>query len=301
MTTLDDKLLGEKLQYYYSSSEGEDSDREDKEEGSGALAGGSMTADAEGTGDGISVNTGPKGVINDWRRFKQLETEQREEQCREMERLIKKLSMSCRSHLDEEEEQRKQQELQEKISGKMTLKDFARIDEDQDDEEFLQQYRKQRMEEMRQQLHRGPQFKQVFEIPSGEAFLDVIDKAQKCTLIVVHIYEDAIPGTEALHGCMICLATEYPAVKFCRVRSSVIGASTRFTSSALPALLIYKGGELIGNFVRVTDQLGDDFFAVDLEAFLQEFGLLPEKEGLVLTAVRNAATCYSEDSDLEID
>uniref|UniRef100_A0A4X1VAY7 Phosducin domain-containing protein n=1 Tax=Sus scrofa TaxID=9823 RepID=A0A4X1VAY7_PIG len=220
----------------------------------------------------VHPNSGPKGVIHDWRRYKQLETEQREEQCREMERLIKKLSMSCRSHLDEEEEQQKQKDLQEKISGK-----------DQDDEEFLQQYRKQRMEEMRQQLHKGPQFKQVFEIPSGEGFLDMIDKEPKGTLIMVHIYEDV------------------PAVKFCRVKSSVIGASSRFTRNALPALLIYKGGELIGNFVRVTDQLGEDFFAVDLEAFLQEFGLLPEKEVLLLTSVRSSASCHSEDSDLEID
>uniref|UniRef100_A0A8C0ZSC0 Phosducin domain-containing protein n=1 Tax=Castor canadensis TaxID=51338 RepID=A0A8C0ZSC0_CASCN len=224
-----------------------------------------------------------------------------------MERLIKKLSMTCRSHLDEEEEQQKQNNLQEKISGgsvryvslcspllallQMNLKEFAMMNEDQDDEEFLQQYRKQRMEEMRQQLHKGPQFRRVFEISSGEG----------STLIMVHIYEDGIPGTEAMNGCMICLATEYPAVKFCRVKSSVIGASSRFTRNALPALLIYKGGELIGNFVRVTDQLGEDFFAVDLEAFLQEFGLLPEKEVLVLTSVRNSATCHSEDSDLEID
>lgn len=240
-------------------------------------------------------------MINDWRRFKQLETEQREEQCREMERLIKKLSMSCRSHLDEEEEQQKQKDLQEKISGKMTLKECGTMDKNLDDEEFLQQYRKQRMDEMRQQLHKGPQFKQVLEIPSGEGFLDMIDKEQKSTLIMVHIYEDGVPGTEAMNGCMICLAAEYPTVKFCRVRSSVIGASSRFTRNALPALLIYKAGELIGNFVCVTDQLGEDFFAVDLEAFLQEFGLLPEKEVLVLTSVRNSATCHSEDSDLEID
>lgn len=62
---------------------------------------------------------GPKGVINDWRRFKQLETEQRQEQRREMERLIKKLSMTCRSHLDDEADQQKQKELQEKINGKV--------------------------------------------------------------------------------------------------------------------------------------------------------------------------------------
>nr|KAF6416287.1 hypothetical protein HJG59_009538 [Molossus molossus] len=130
MTTLDDKLLGEKLQYYYSSSEDEDSDHEDEDGGRGALANCSMPVDAELAGEGISINTGPKGMINDWRRFEQLEMEQREEQCREIEKLIKKLSMSCGSRLDEEEEQQKQKDLQEKISGKMTLKEFAMMDEE---------------------------------------------------------------------------------------------------------------------------------------------------------------------------
>uniref|UniRef100_A0A8D2BRJ0 Uncharacterized protein n=1 Tax=Sus scrofa TaxID=9823 RepID=A0A8D2BRJ0_PIG len=56
MTTLDDKLLGEKLQYYYSSSEDEDSDHEDKERGRGALAGSSMPADAELAGEASQTN-----------------------------------------------------------------------------------------------------------------------------------------------------------------------------------------------------------------------------------------------------
>lgn len=58
MTTLDDKLLGEKLQYYYSSSEEEDSDHEDKDRGRGALAGRSTPTDSDLAGEGISVNTG---------------------------------------------------------------------------------------------------------------------------------------------------------------------------------------------------------------------------------------------------
>ncbi|XP_041262952.1 roquin-2 isoform X1 [Pyrgilauda ruficollis] len=300
MTTADDKLLGEKLQYYYSSSEGEDEDSE-KEDKEGESSIPECVGEVELSSDGSAVNTGPKGVINDWRRFKQLETEQRQEQRREMERLIKKLSMTCRSHLDDEADQQKQKELQEKINGKMTLQEYSMIHNDEDDEEFLQRYRKQRMEEMRQQLYSGQQFKQVFEITSGEAFLDTVDKEHKSTLIMIHIYEDDIPGTESLNGCMICLAAEYPTVKFCRVKSSLIGASTRFTNNALPALLVYKAGELIGNFVRITDQLGEDFFAVDLEAFLQECGLLPEKDLLLLTSIHNPSACYSEDSDLEID
>nr|XP_034964818.1 phosducin-like protein isoform X1 [Zootoca vivipara] len=252
--------------------------------------------------NGSAVNTGPKGVINDWRRFKQLETEQREEQCREMKRLIQKLSMTCRSHLDDEEDKRKQQELQKKLNDKLTLQEFSALCEGPDDEEFLQQYRKQRMEEMRLQLRSGQHFKQVVEIHSGEAFLDTIDKGPRNSLVMVHIYEDDVPGADSLHGCMVCLAMEYPMVKFCRVRSSLIGTSSRFTTSALPALLVYKGGELVGNFVRVTDQLGEDFFAGDLEGFLQECGLLPEKDQVLLTSVLNAASsCLSEDSDLEIN
>lgn len=62
---------------------------------------------------------GPKGVINDWRKYKQLENEQRVEQQKEMERLIKKLSMTCKSHLDEEADEQKQKELQDKIAGKV--------------------------------------------------------------------------------------------------------------------------------------------------------------------------------------
>ncbi|KAM6431304.1 phosducin-like protein isoform 2-T2 [Liasis olivaceus] len=295
MTTLDDKLLGEKLQYYYSSSEDEDSEKEEGNADPNSVHDATMPKEVALNSDGSAINTGPKGVINDWRRFKQLETEQREEQCREMERLIKKLSVTCRSHLDEEKDKQKQKELQEKLNDKLALHEGA------DDEEFLQQYRKQRMEEMRRQLHPGQQFKQVFEIHSGEAFLDAVDKGNKKTLVMIHIYEDDIPGAEALDGCMICLAAEYPTVKFCRVRSSLIGTSSRFTSNALPALLVYKGGELIGNFIRITDQLGEDFFAADLEAFLQECSLLPEKDMVLFTSICNAASCYNEDSDLEID
>ena len=42
------------------------------------------------------------------------------------------------------------------------------------------------------------------------------------------------------------------------------------TESGCPALLVYKSGDLIGNFIRISDDLGDDFFATDIESFLLE-------------------------------
>lgn len=38
----------------------------------------------------------------------------------------------------------------------------------------------------------------------------------------------------------------------------------------MPALLVYRGGNLLGNFVRLTDEFGEDFFAADVENFLVE-------------------------------
>ena len=42
------------------------------------------------------------------------------------------------------------------------------------------------------------------------------------------------------------------------------------TESGVPALIVYKGGAVIGNFVRLEDELGDDFCPSDLENFLIE-------------------------------
>lgn len=294
MTTLDDKLLGEKGQYYYSSSsDDEDSDQDRKIRQS-------TVGESDGGKEGSAVNTGPKGVINDWRRYKQLETEQSNEQKREMEQLVKRLSMTCKSHNDEEKDKQKQKELEEKINGKMTMQEYNMLNKE-DDEDFLEQYRKQRIEEMKQQLCHAQVYKQVFDIRSGEEFLDTVDKEPKNTVVIVLIYEDDIPGAEAASGSVICLASEYPGVKFCRVKCSLLGTSSKFTQNALPALLVYKSGELVGNFVRMTDQLGDDFFAVDLEAFLHECSLLPEKDVLRTSVCNPSIQSYSDDSDLDID
>ena len=42
------------------------------------------------------------------------------------------------------------------------------------------------------------------------------------------------------------------------------------SESGVPALIVYKGGGVIGNFVRLEDELGDDFCPSDLENFLIE-------------------------------
>lgn len=59
MTTLDDKLLGEKLQYYYSSSEDEGSDNEDAEGHHKTIRDANVEEpEIDYSADGSAVNTG---------------------------------------------------------------------------------------------------------------------------------------------------------------------------------------------------------------------------------------------------
>ena len=121
MATLDDKLLGEKLHYYCSSSsesEPEDEDGE-KSDQPASLDPTTTTRQWDGTSCNVLMQThsdvllfffftvffltcqqtGPKGVIKDYQRFKQLERERREEQKEELQVLAKKFSLTCRTNV----------------------------------------------------------------------------------------------------------------------------------------------------------------------------------------------------------
>lgn len=73
------------------------------------------------------------------------------------------------------------------------------------------------------------------------------------------------------------------------------------TKEGLPALLVYKGGQTIGNFVKLEDTFGQDFFASDVESFLIENDILTEELECQLTASVTAKKEDDSDSDLDID
>ena len=63
-------------------------------------------------------------------------------------------------------------------------------------------------------------------------------------------------------------------------------------------MLIYQNGELIGNFVKMIDEFGDEFCASDVENFLLEQGYLPSLE---TSSIRDSAPAskkaISDDDD----
>ena len=95
MCTLDDKLLGEKVHNYCSSSEGEDND---DDEGKGGGGGGGGEVENGGTvslpppvpPQGRKYNTGPKGVLEDYKHFKEMEAQKRREKQENDRKIAKK-------------------------------------------------------------------------------------------------------------------------------------------------------------------------------------------------------------------
>lgn len=268
MATLDDKLLGEKLHNYCSSSEDEgesDDDKSGDEEGDTPKAQASTKAEPPpiNSWSGQASNTGPKGVLEDWRRFKQLEAENRAELAKERIALAKKLTLTVQP--EREATQAKQiEELEDELSELM-------------DEEFLLQYQKQRMEELMNQLQKVPKFGVLTTLNSQDEFLNAIDKEDTKVTVIIHIYNNNTRACETMDGCLNVLATEYPTIKFCRIAADITGLSRHFRVDGVPALLVYKAGQIIGNFVQLVTELGTDFFATDVERFLIEYGMLPEK------------------------
>lgn len=271
MATLDDKILGEKLQNYCSSSEDEDGGGSDDDR-SGDEEGNPIKSEAKTSQlppapvnkwNGTANNTGPKGVLEDWRRFKQLEAENRVELEKERVALAKKLTLTVKPDCEAEED-KKIEEIEDELNELM-------------DEEFLMQYQKQRVQELMSQLQKTPKFGAVRTLNTKEEFLDAIDKEDANITVIIHIHNKKSRACETMNGCLDILAAEYRDMKFCRILADITGMSRLFRSEGVPAILVYKGGQIIGNFVQLATELGNDFFATDVERFLIEYGVLPEK------------------------
>ncbi|GAB0095449.1 Phosducin-like protein [Sergentomyia squamirostris] len=254
MTSLEDKILGEKAQNYCSSSEDEDDGiRVVRDEDGGVCPVPGVT----------TKNTGPKGVISDWREYKKMLAEARSAD--EQERLQQVQAMSKVGKTKAESE---------KATADAELED--ELAELMNDESVLA-FQRQRILEITAKIGARNTFGHLIHLKNCDEFLDAVEKEESST-VVVHIFENSIPACRRLNKCLEELAKEMPTVKFCTILSSEARVSLRFRNTALPTLLAYKKNQIIGNFIQLINELGDDFCSSDVENFLIEQGVIVEKE-----------------------
>ncbi|KAG5176263.1 thioredoxin-like protein [Tribonema minus] len=146
-------------------------------------------------------------------------------------------------------------------------------DEDGDLNDFLSEYRKQRLLELQASAHR-PIFGQIQEASRGD-FVEQVDNVDPRCYVVVHLYEPYIKACQAMNRHLEVLAREYPSVKFLRMLSGDVsgGDEEGYDPVALPTLMVYRAKEIVACFTRVTDDLGDTFTKSDVEWLLQEINI----------------------------
>lgn len=189
------------------------------------------------------------------------------------------------------------------ITAKTTAEDQKAKEKDEFDAEleellnddFLQEFQKRRMQEMLAISGMLPKFGEVISLKNGDEFLQSIDAENKNVTVIIHIYEDKFKACKTMNKCMAKLAEEYPAVKFCKILSTVAGLSKKFKTVALPTLLVYKNGQVIGNFIRMGEEFGDEFYASDVESYLIEHALLPDKT--LMPSITSSTTAQDQEDD----
>lgn len=192
-----------------------------------------------------------------------MENEKRLDQDRERLELMKKLSITAKTTAED-------QKAKEQVDFDAELEELMNDD-------FLQEFQKKRMQEMLALSGLLPKFGEVVPLKSSNEFLQCIDGENKSVTVVIHIFEEKFKACKTMNKCLVKLAKEYPTVKFCKILSTVAGLSKKFKTVALPTLLVYKNGQVIGNFIRMGEEFGDEFFSSDVESYLIEHALLPDK------------------------
>uniref|UniRef100_A0A183BJK5 Phosducin domain-containing protein n=1 Tax=Globodera pallida TaxID=36090 RepID=A0A183BJK5_GLOPA len=234
MAALDEKLLDGPSVGYCSSSEDEDGGGS-AAPCSSAMDGGQNAAGAVSDG---TPRTGPKGVLADYERF------QREK--------------SARAVLDEA----KFLEAANRFSLTQKPTDAAGDGEPEDELEHIRNRRVTRLKNMA----RG----RILEVPSRLEFLSLIEN-ESCHGALLCEQSDQL--NDALLELAGRLGSRPATARFYKVQARVLGTSENFVLNALPALQVYRSEQLIGNFIRLSDDLGEDYDGNELHTFLRGHGI----------------------------
>ncbi|XP_065833414.1 phosducin-like protein [Oscarella lobularis] len=197
---------------------------------------------------GPGPKTGPKGVIRDHAHYLALKAE----------------------------EEAQKQAKSEKAS--------RNADADLESDPFVEQYKAKRLKQLQERAAAAA------ASASGGNLVHLTPATFESSIddnsyVVVHLYDDSIEACRTMNKCLTRLAAgagyareAETTVRFCRMRADDAPVSARFRADALPALLVYRDGKLAGNFIRVSDELGDEFYADEVAAFLRERNCLPPEQ-----------------------
>ncbi|KAG6424795.1 hypothetical protein SASPL_115215 [Salvia splendens] len=132
------------------------------------------------------------------------------------------------------------------IDGK-TEEELEDLEDDLDDDRFLEEYRKKRLVEMRE-ASKVAKFGSVIPI-SGSDFVREVSQAPQDVWVVVLLYKDGFPECRVLLQCLEDLAKRYPATKFVKIISTE--CIPNYPDRNLPTILVYNNSAVKATHVGI--------------------------------------------------
>ncbi|KAL1999145.1 hypothetical protein VTN02DRAFT_4988 [Thermoascus thermophilus] len=157
-------------------------------------------------------------------------------------------------------------------------KDLDELDalEDEEDEAFLEQYRKQRIAELAK-LQKTSIYNQVYPIQKTDYAHEVTEASSK-TFVLVNLTSSLGSNVESrvLNDLWRQMAAKFGDIKFCEIRADMCieGYPERNT----PTILIYRDGEIRKQFVTLRELNGVRTKLEDLERVLVDLGAVKEND-----------------------
>ncbi|KAF2741362.1 thioredoxin-like protein [Polyplosphaeria fusca] len=157
-----------------------------------------------------------------------------------------------------------------RLEGK-DLDELAEL-EDEEDEDFLEQYRRKRLEEL-STINAASVFNQVYHLQKPDYSKDVTDASHKAYVCVLLTSSQ---GTNVESRILIEiwreLAQRYGDVKFCQMRADL--CIEHYPEKNTPTVLIYKDGDIRRQLVTLRELEGRRTKTADVEQVLVKVGAI---------------------------
>ncbi|EAS36459.1 phosducin family protein [Coccidioides immitis RS] len=178
-------------------------------------------------------------------------------------------------------------------------KDLDELDalEDEEDEEFLEAYRKKRMEEL-SLLQKASVHNQVYPLQKPDYSREVTEASSQY-FVLVNLTSSTSTNVESriLTEIWRQLAEKYGDIKFCEMRASMCIAG--YPEKNTPTILIYRDGDIKKQIVTLRELNGLKTRVQDIERVLVSLGAIQENDSRLKKKSDTPKGNYSDEEYLD--
>uniref|UniRef100_A0A6U3QXS5 Phosducin domain-containing protein n=1 Tax=Ditylum brightwellii TaxID=49249 RepID=A0A6U3QXS5_9STRA len=221
---------------------------------------------------GKSQNTGAKGVLNDYRQTRAIESHNRQVEALERQDLLRRATEGATLQQGDVAMSAAAVEQRRKLEKR---RDDSDDDDDNEDDEFLKNYRKNRLRQLQLTTH-WPSYDGKVEEVTPEEYSSLVDTIDPRVHFIVHLYEPSIRDCVKLNSMLERCASLKKYAKFVKLRA--LDAKPNMDCIVLPTIMIYRGGNLEHNLVRFTQKelvvSRGEFRVEDVLETLESYGVV---------------------------